>query len=116
LTPAEELRLRVAAQQRGIAPAELVRKLLTEHLPPAHDENAAAIALLQSWLEEDMMDDPAEIRQAQGELERVGHRKGLAQLDAFNAARADRYLCEFARFLSMFRERLSLGRRSPSSR
>jgi predicted nucleic acid-binding protein len=26
------------------------------------------------------------------ELERVGHRKGLAQLDAFNAARADRYL------------------------
>jgi predicted nucleic acid-binding protein len=26
------------------------------------------------------------------ELERLGHRKGLAQLDAFNAARADRYL------------------------
>ena len=26
------------------------------------------------------------------ELERVGHRKGLVQLDAFNAARADRYL------------------------
>ena len=26
------------------------------------------------------------------ELERVGHRRGLAQLDAFNAARADRYL------------------------
>jgi predicted nucleic acid-binding protein len=26
------------------------------------------------------------------ELERVGHRKGLAQLDAFNAARAGRYL------------------------
>ena len=26
------------------------------------------------------------------ELERAGHRKGLAQLDAFNAARADRYL------------------------
>lgn len=69
LTPAEELRLRVAAQQKGIAPAELVRKLLTEHLPPAHDENAASIALLQSWLEEDVTDDPAEIRQAQGELE-----------------------------------------------
>jgi predicted nucleic acid-binding protein len=26
------------------------------------------------------------------ELERVGHKKGLVQLDAFNAARADRYL------------------------
>jgi len=26
------------------------------------------------------------------ELERVGQRKGIAQLDAFNAARADRYL------------------------
>ncbi len=26
------------------------------------------------------------------ELERVGHRKSLAQLDAFNAARTDRYL------------------------
>lgn len=26
------------------------------------------------------------------ELERVEHRKGIAQLDAFNAARADRYL------------------------
>jgi predicted nucleic acid-binding protein len=26
------------------------------------------------------------------ELERVGQRKGLAQLDAFNAARADRYV------------------------
>src|SRR5262245_21053254 len=30
--------------------------------------------------------------EGQGELERVGHRKGIAQLDAFNAARADRYL------------------------
>lgn len=69
LTPAEELRLRTAAQQEGIAPAELARKLVAEHLPPVHDENAASIALLQSWLEEDATDDPDEVRQAQAELE-----------------------------------------------
>ena len=69
LSPAEEVRLRAAAQQEGIAPAELVRKLVREHLPPAHDENAASIALLQSWLEEDAKDDPDEVRQAQAELE-----------------------------------------------
>jgi hypothetical protein len=32
-------------------------------------ENAASIALLQSWLEEDATDDPAEIRNAQQELD-----------------------------------------------
>jgi predicted nucleic acid-binding protein len=30
--------------------------------------------------------------EVQRELERVGQRRGLAQLDAFNAARSDRYL------------------------
>jgi hypothetical protein len=69
LTPEEELRLRAAAQQEGIAPAELARKLVTEHLPPVPDENAASIALLQSWLEEDATDDPDEVRQAEAELE-----------------------------------------------
>ena len=69
LTPAEEVRLCAAAQQEGIAPAELARKLVTEHLPPAHDENAASIALLQSWLEGDATDDPDEVRQFQAELE-----------------------------------------------
>ena len=57
-------RLREAAQQEGIAPVELARKLVTEHLPSAHDENAASIALLQFCLEEDATDDPDEIRQA----------------------------------------------------
>lgn len=65
LTPAEEARLRAAAQHEGIAPAELARKLVTEHLPPAPDENAASIALLQSWLEEDTTDDPDELRQSE---------------------------------------------------
>lgn len=69
LTPVEEQQLRTAAQQEGLTPAELARKLVTEHLPLTLDENAASIALLQSWLEEDMTDDPEEIRQAEAELE-----------------------------------------------
>jgi len=69
LTPAEERLLRAVAQQEGLAPAELARKLVTEHLPPAPDENAASITLLQSWLDEDATDDPDEIRQAEVELE-----------------------------------------------
>ena len=68
LTPVEEGRLRTAAQKEGIPPAELVRKLVTEHLPPAPEENAASIALLQSWLDEDATDDPDELRQAQTAL------------------------------------------------
>ena len=69
LTPAEEGRLRTAAQMEGIPPAELVQKLVTDHLPPMPEENAASIALLQSWLEEDATDDPDELQQAQTELE-----------------------------------------------
>jgi len=69
LTREEEERLRTAAQKEGIDPAELVRKLVTEHLPPVHDENAASIALLQAWLAEDATDDPEELRQAREELE-----------------------------------------------
>jgi hypothetical protein len=33
------------------------------------DENAASIALLQSWLTEDATDNPDDIHQAQAELE-----------------------------------------------
>jgi hypothetical protein len=69
LTSTEEQQLRAAAQQEGIAPTELARKLVIEHLRPATDENAESIALLQSWLEEDATDDPDEIQQAEAELE-----------------------------------------------
>jgi hypothetical protein len=69
LTSTEEQQLRAAAQQEGIAPAELARKLVIEHLLPAPDENAESIALLQSWLEEEATDDPDEIQQAEAELE-----------------------------------------------
>lgn len=69
LTWEEEVRLRAAAQKEGIDPAELVRQLVTAHLPLAQDANAASIALLQSCLEEEATDDPDEVRQAQEELD-----------------------------------------------
>jgi hypothetical protein len=56
--------------------AESARELSAEPLLPTQevqpakdDENAASIALLQSWLEEDATDDPEEIRKAQEELD-----------------------------------------------
>ena len=69
LTSEEEIRLRVAAQKEGVDPAELVHQLVRAHLPPTPDENAASIALLQSWLAEDTTDNPDDIQQAQAELE-----------------------------------------------
>jgi len=68
LTVEEEARLRFAAQREGIDPAELVHQLVRAHLPPMPDENAASIALLQSWLAEDATDNP-DIQQAQAELD-----------------------------------------------
>jgi hypothetical protein len=72
-TPAEEGQLRTAAQKEGIAPAELVRKLVTSALPLGPDENAVSIALLRSWLDEEATDDPDELQQAQREVEAFQH-------------------------------------------
>lgn len=68
LTVEEEARLRVAAQREGIDPAELVHQLVRAHLPPTPDDNAASIALLQSWLAEDATDNSGDIHQDQAEL------------------------------------------------
>lgn len=76
LTPTEEAQIFTVARQTGLAPAEYVKKVLKEHLPlvptdaaPAIDEeNAAAIALLQSWLAA-APTDPEEIRQGEADLD-----------------------------------------------
>lgn len=54
LTPSEEAQLSAAAKQTGLAPAELVKKLVKEHLPaaPATDEDDLD-AKLRKWQEQD---------------------------------------------------------------
>ncbi len=73
LTPTEEARIFQVAHQTGLDPAEYVKKLVKEHLPPAEptapaidEKKAAAIALLESWLAE-APTDPEEIRQAEAD-------------------------------------------------
>jgi hypothetical protein len=75
LSPQDVARFRAFAIQRGTDPAALAKQLLTESLPPAQsagsttdDENAAAIAMLNSWLADDATDDPEELRQAEADL------------------------------------------------
>ncbi len=79
LTPTEEARLSTAAWQTGLAPAEYVKKLVQEHLPPVQNaaaaavdaENAAAIAQLQAWLKEEATDDPEEVRKADADVKEL---------------------------------------------
>ena len=77
LSPTEEARVAATARQIGLAPAEYATKLVQENLPPTPPEvdapkisakNAAAIAQLRAWKEEDATDDPEELRQADADL------------------------------------------------
>ena len=76
LTPTEEAHISTVARQTGLAPADYVKKLVKENLPqvqpaetPAVDaENAAAIAQIRAWMEEEATNDPEEIRKADAEL------------------------------------------------
>jgi len=84
LSPQEEAWLTDQAAQQGLQPTDVVKRLIDGQLPPAElqetpdqsppaisAKNAAAIAMLQSWLEEDATDDPEELRQAEEELEEL---------------------------------------------
>ena len=54
LTPSEEAQISAAAKETGLAPAELVRKLVKEHLPAvstADDDDLDA--KLHKWQEQD---------------------------------------------------------------
>ena len=68
LTPEEQARLDATARKQGIGIEECVRRLVTQHLPPA-EPGQATLELLARWLEEDATDDPEEIRKAEDELE-----------------------------------------------
>ena len=76
-TPQMEAWINAQARQRGLRPADLVRRVIEESAatapapPYAQDVDSkqdATITLLQSWIAEDATDDPEEIRQAEAEL------------------------------------------------
>ncbi|MBV9849162.1 MAG: hypothetical protein JO250_05680 [Armatimonadetes bacterium] len=76
-TPQTEAWINAQAQQRGLRPADLVRRVIEESAaaappaPPTQEVDSrqdATIALLQSWIAEDATDDPEEIRRAEAEL------------------------------------------------
>ena len=63
LNPDERARLDAAAKQKGLAPEELVRKILNDHLPPLaveHASESATLALFRQWAEEDPKRTPEE--------------------------------------------------------
>jgi hypothetical protein len=63
LSPDEQARLAAAAKQEGMAPAELARKVLTDHLPPLpaepHPEDPT-LALFRQWEAEGTARTPEE--------------------------------------------------------
>lgn len=59
LPPALLVRVEARAQERGLALAEYLAKLIEEALPA--EPNARAVSLLRSWDVEDATDDPAEL-------------------------------------------------------
>ena len=72
LTPSEGARLNAMALHDGVGAAELARKLVTDHLPPASPDtnvNQAAIDLLQSWLGDEAPTDPDQALMAERELQ-----------------------------------------------
>ena len=52
-TPREEAWLAAQAVQQGVAPADIVKMLVDEHLPPAEiEETDPTLALFEQWAQE----------------------------------------------------------------
>jgi hypothetical protein len=82
-TPQETAWLNAQAQQQGLPPAEIIKRLIDAQVattpappapatlakPPLDPEQEAAIALLDSWIAEGLAADPQTRRQAEEELE-----------------------------------------------
>jgi hypothetical protein len=63
LTPEEEARLLAIARQRGIAPQECARQLITDHLPEATPNGMSqdpTLVLFAQWKQEDAQKSPDE--------------------------------------------------------
>lgn len=66
LNAAEQARLAAAAEQEGLAPVELIRKLLADHLPPLVQEGQQedpTLALCRQWEQEGRARTPEEAAQ-----------------------------------------------------
>lgn len=63
LTSAEEARLVAAARQEGMPPAELARKLVTDHLQQTAKASDPTLALFAQWESEDAQMTPEEMDQ-----------------------------------------------------
>lgn len=62
----EQARLAAVTKQEGLAPEELARKVLTDHLPPLAAERQPedpTLALFRQWAEEDAKRTPEEAAQ-----------------------------------------------------
>ena len=70
ILPAQlEERLRREAERQGLGPDAVTMQLLDQHLPqPLDDRRAAAIAMLQHWMEEDAALSDEELRENQNLL------------------------------------------------
>jgi len=67
-----EKRLRQEADRQGLAPAAMTLKLLDQHLPqPLDDRRAAAIAMLNQWMEEDQSLSDEELAENQDLLRQI---------------------------------------------
>jgi hypothetical protein len=63
LSPDEQARLAAAAKREGMTPAELARKVLTDHLPPPVEEpqpEDPTLALFRQWEQEGTAHSPEE--------------------------------------------------------
>jgi len=67
LTPTEEAQLTAAARQAGMEPAELARKLVTEHLPSVTPDTPEdpTLVLFAQWDADDAQMTPEDIAEAQ---------------------------------------------------
>jgi hypothetical protein len=84
LIPTEEAQLTAAARQVGMAPAELARKLVTEHLPavtPDHPEDPT-LALFARWDADDAHMTPEEVAEAQRDYGEFTRRMNAEQARA----------------------------------
>lgn len=61
LTPAEEARLAEAARKEGIEPAELARRMVADHLPPAEAGSDPTLTLFAEWEKDDAQLTPEEM-------------------------------------------------------